>query len=129
MFQCIEKVFEDREWNDYTVCGSNGVTYRHKWELDHHNCQHDESLKVRNPGPCRGGFFMREVANQECNFCAGKQSGRKLCGSDLRMYNSMCELDLMNCLDQVGCKIRKTGLRKCKRLSLRAPKQVYYCDN
>ena len=35
----------------------------------------------------------------------------------------------MNCLDQVGCKIRKTGLRKCKRLSLKAPKQVYYCDN
>ena len=47
MFQCIEKVFEEREWNDYTVCGSNGVTYRHKWELDHHNCQHDEWLKAR----------------------------------------------------------------------------------
>ena len=50
MFECIEHVSENKEFHDYTVCGSDGVTYQRKWELDYHNCQHDSKLRIRHPG-------------------------------------------------------------------------------
>ena len=84
MFECIANVMDAREWSDYTVCGSNGVTYRRKWELDYHNCQHVHQIKVRNPGPCRGSILQREVANQGCDFCEGERHSRRMCGSNLR---------------------------------------------
>ena len=50
MFDCIDHVSENKEFAEYTVCGSDGVTYQRKWELDYYNCQHDSKLRIRHPG-------------------------------------------------------------------------------
>ena len=91
MFSCISTVMNNFASNQYPVCGTDHVTYRHKFELDYYNCQHPgEEVNVLHRGQCEYSFFGNTIANEECTFCNHMLPPKfAVCGSDLRFYKSL----------------------------------------
>ena len=70
------------------VCGSDGIEYGSKCQLDAESCRSKKVILVTNDGPC-------------CKECTNELR-EPVCGDDGKTYESRCELERENCMNQKG---------------------------
>jgi len=125
MFSCISSVMKMKELYTQPACASNGQTFAEEWQMKYFNCQNPKNqVYLEHLGPCESWFSSTKY--EECNKpCFG--SNRPVCGSDLSVYSNQCELDKMNCMDEVGCKVKRRSNGRCRRVNKKTRK-MYYCN-
>lgn len=101
------------------VCGSDGIEYGSKCQLDAESCRSKIVILVTNDGPCCKEGACEDSNCQECNNESEYNHvdfeiifehdyddfiyfNKSVCGDDGKTYGSMCELDRANCLNQKG---------------------------
>merc|ERR1711953_316271 len=98
IYNCINSISSSK--SPAEVCNSNGEKFQSEWEFDFWKCQNLNSTNQR----------------VECSM------------SHLRAYRNECEIQLFNCLDKVGCKIKRKTFGRCKKIKKKA-KKIYYCND
>merc|ERR1711936_813652 len=118
IYNCINNISSSR--SPAEVCNSNGEKFQSEWEFDFWKCQNLNSSNQRVE--CS---MSHQDSNGHCKRCNNTKT-RWVCGSDLRAYRNECEIQLFNCLDKVGCKIKRKTFGRCKKIKKKA-KKIYYC--
>ena len=79
------------------VCGDDGETYKNGCEMERHNCKNERNVTAVHEGSCQ---------DSNCKECTNEYDyddyNEPVCGDDGKTYESRCELERENCLNQKG---------------------------